>query len=422
VTLPSTINFSLPEETPHPLAGSVDQVIHTPTSVWIHRRTDSHEVSVETGGMLRSYRYPKLIEQDQKRFELNHHAKSWHSPDGTIIVRLRPAPGAKARLTAHETRSGSPLWESELQIKPSICEVHTYHGPLNPELFLATNTANPVLCVSYAPEDEHGLVVHQFSKYDGAAQWSLEVHDAFVDIITKAQFEGIFRSRKIIGRIDYESGKVQQSDPLPGVPSQPIRIDGEIYFSTHTTSSATLWSTDDQCSRIDQVLRFDQKRVRETQVYAAANQPLLRVNQNALWFKNAHSENTQVKFKPWVYGVAASEGGPLFVMTDGNGGRMLAYSRSNGKELLNLKPTVGGYGTHAFLKNHKLIVASETTKKDWTRRALRIVSTSNCNHTLLPIDGYLLSAHFDHALIQARDPRDPNSFTLLDLREARSLL
>lgn len=416
------IDFTLPDEAPNPLAGSVEQIFHSPSSIWICRRTDSHEISVENGEIIQTLPFERFIENSQKRFSRQRRASYWLSPDRTVLVRLRQAPNSRARLTCHHTTSGAMLWESEIQIQPSASNDQTDIGPLSPELFLAAGTSDPALCAYYPPEDDRGLIVHQLSKIDGAVQWSLDINDAKLNIIARAKFDGLLRTSNTVGRIDFDSGKVLQTDPLPGYPSQPIRIDERIYFSTHSSSDATLLSMDGQCSNINQVIRVGQKRVSETQVYAAASQPVMRVNQNAIWFKNTNGKDTQIKFKPWVYGVAASEGGPLFVMTDGNGGRLMAFDRSNANQLLDIKPKVGGYGMHAFLDNHDLIITSEATKRDWSQRALRIVSTEDCKHTLHPIGGLLLSAQFDHAVIQDRNSQDPNSFTLLELRQAHALL
>lgn len=422
MSIPNMIDFSLPPETPHPLAGNVSQVFHTPTSVWIYRETDSHQVSTETGEVLSSFTYDKLIDHNDRVFKINSPCRFWRSPDGARVSRLRQAPDSMLRLTTHDTKTGDQLWEKEIYIEPSDMEGIPHLGPQYPELFCASGTVDVVVCSLYRDNKTHGLLVHRIAKENGKLVWTRKIEEGSIDLLRAEQFDGPFWTASTVGFIDLESGEVHQTDPLPDQPVWPTRVGDKIYFPSVSSSSATAWETDIYCSSLDPIIRVDQKRITEAQVYTADNQPVLRINQNTLWFKSTKGKETQIKFKPWVYGVAASVGGPLFVMTDGNGGRMLAYDRANGKELLNLKPTIGGYGSHAFLENHALIVAAEVTKRDWSQRALRIFSTTNCKHTLLPIGGYLLSAHHDHALIQARDSQDPNSFTLLDLREARSLL
>lgn len=422
MSMPKMIDVSLPEEQPHPAAGSVCQVFHSPESVWIYRETDSHLVSLTTGEITCSISYETLVDFNDREFNLERNAKFWRSPDGNIITRMRLAPNANVRVTSHDARTGELLWETDIHIEQSTVEKNQNSGPQYPNLFFVAGTPDPIVCALYARDDQLGLVTHGLSKDDGSVVWSNDTPEAFVDILSRNDFNGVFLTPDTVARIDFESGTIHQTDPLPKTPMWPTRINGRIYYASCDSSGATAWATDNQCSSPEPVLHVDQKRVTDAQVYDAGGQPVLRVNQNAIWFMSTQGKETQIKFKPWVYGVAASEGGPLFVMTDGNGGRMLAYDRADGKVLLNLKPTIGGYGSHAYLENHALIVAAEVTKRDWSQRALRIFSTTNCKHSRLPIGGYLLSAHHDHALIQARDSQDPNSFTLLDLREARSLL
>lgn len=416
------MEFSLPQESSHPIAGMINQILQSKDSVLLFRETDAHEVALETGEILCSFNYERLIEYPQRQFVINDHAANWRSPDGSLIVRLRQAPNSAARLTCNETKSGRQRWEVDIVIEPSLAEHHPDFAPDDPELFFAMGTAEPVLCIQYAPEDERGLLLHQLSVTDGAVRWTHDIKGAFVDIMTKPCFDGFFRTRTTVGRVDFDACVVHQTDHLPSVPSQPIRIGERIYFSGYTKSTATLWSAENHCANIEQIIQVEKKKVSETAVYAAADQPVLRVNQDTLWFKDTSGHDASVTFKPWVYGVVASPGGPLFVLTDGNGGRLLAFDRTTHENVLDLKPTIGGYGHYVFLENHAIILATIATKRDRSQTALQVISTLDCKHALVPINFILVSAFHNHALLYTATADNQNAFAFLDLRELKSQL
>ena len=120
-----------------------------------------------------------------------------------------------------------------------------------------------------------------------------------------------------------------------------------------------------------------------------------------------------INIRPWVFGATASANGTIFVMTDGQGGRLQAFDHESSYELLNIKPRIGGFGMHAVLDHDQLIVTSVATSRDWSKRALQVVCMKSLTHRLLPVPGHMLAAANSFAIVQSST--DLNEISCIDV-------
>lgn len=397
--IPDLIEISLPAESPHPAAGRVDQICIADQTAWIHRRYDSHLVSLQTGEICYRSDHPPLMKYEDKHFGVPLESGVWHAPDFACYVFLREARSGNAQLSCFDWQTGKIRWETEVAVPNPISTMRMNDSVELPDVFFAIGTTHPTLCVLTKQNNDTRLYVNQVSVDDGRRIWSQEIEQARIGILTKPRFSGLFKTDNTVGRIDLKTGACKHLPEQPGVISQPIIVGDHICFSTYEGTSAHLYAADADLQNRTQLIQFKERQIHETEVYDVAALPLLRVNQGKLILCRHEGDPLFIKVRPFVYGIAAATQHIVYVMTDGQGGRLQAFDMSDGGELLNIKPKMGGFGRHTVDDN--LIVASVATSRDWSKRALHIIDMQNLNHQLRPVNGHMLGAKNGFAIVQS---------------------
>jgi hypothetical protein len=123
----------------------------------------------------------------------------------------------------------------------------------------------------------------------------------------------------------------------------------------------------------------------------------LQINDQGLcWLGHGTEPLWEARCKPYIYHVYHGANGDIYVGTDGNGGRLLGFDSATGEEILNLKPSSGGFGSLVSLKELGLLVTPFSAKS--RQGGLLILNTSNRSQQVIP-GVYAIIGHWSRGVL-----------------------
>jgi hypothetical protein len=128
-----------------------------------------------------------------------------------------------------------------------------------------------------------------------------------------------------------------------------------------------------------------------------------------------------VRVKPYIYQVHRSPETDVFVGTDGNGGRLLAFDAATGRETLNLKPALGGVGSLSKVPGHDVLVATYSVSKSYSVPPRLLVLSMKDRRHRLDTDCCGLIGTWDHGAVGPAG-KQWTRLAILDVREGTAIL
>ena len=127
---------------------------------------------------------------------------------------------------------------------------------------------------------------------------------------------------------------------------------------------------------VDCEYSWSEKNVKDIRSWPTNFGVAIQVNDQKIVWTTEGDRIWEQKSKPYVYRVFAADQSDIFVATDGNGGRLLGFNRTDGQETFNFRPVFGGLGHSHFFENAHLAVALVSVKKShWAPSKLLFFKT-----------------------------------------------
>lgn len=164
--------------------------------------------------------------------------------------------------------------------------------------------------------------------------------------------------------------------------------------------------------------KFDLRGVKSIQLHATSGGLGLQTNDQYFWWLGTGTQPLwNVRVKPYIYKVFSEPGGPVFVGTDGNGGRLYGFEAATGREILNLKPAQGGVATLSKVSGHPVLVDDIRTTKNYAHPLrLLIVNMNDCT-SQCDIPCHSLVGTWQHGAV-CRVGVDGSKLGIVDVRDA----
>lgn len=329
----------------------------------------------------------------------------WVDAAESVVVDLRPSQDGGCTLTAHCFLSGRPLWVRNFSVPESAEWAEStpaWPGAPTEEIdaFLADSQNCLVLCMSrqtrrsrlsspsrnihctYLPPYRCQLDAARIDPQTGTTIWANEYRDVHVGIIERRCFRGIWACASRAGRLDFETGANQILYEYDATLGWPVRHDSRIAISWHNHRDVGVDSFDDNGTRIC-VARLRRPKVKLTMLHSVGAGLALQINDQGLcWLGQGAEALWEARCKPYIYRVYRGTNGDVFVGTDGNGGRLFGFDSATGEEILNLKPSSGGFGSLVAVKELGLLVTPFSAKP--RHGGLLILNTSNRSQHMIP--------------------------------------
>ncbi len=198
----------------------------------------------------------------------------------------------------------------------------------------------------------------RFEPSTGKLIWRAEFPDVHVGIIERKSFSGIWTRSPRLGIIDFETGTTTVLLELPHSLGWPVHDGTEIAVPWHSKNEVGVeWI--DVHGRHVRSGNWRHPRVNQTKLHLTCAGLVLQTSDQGLWWLGKECMPLwNVRAKPYIYRVHRASDTDVFVGTDGNGGRLLAFDVDSGRETLNLKPVLGGVGDLAKIPGHSVLVST----------------------------------------------------------------
>jgi hypothetical protein len=251
-------------------------------------------------------------------------------------------------LLAHQASTGRELWRLELPTPPPLpwTEAKPAWDGASTEELDAFLVASDVLAVAVArttrrttrwpdnpaPEFHAQLEVTLVEPSNGSIAWTASFPDIRVPILEKSRFAGPHVAGRQLDTIDWTTGAARHLADLSGEPSWPRLLREQLIVASRSRGTVAVDLLD--ATTGERLRRGEWRRnaVRETRLFVCGDHPVLQVNDQfvSLLSYEELTPRWEARAKPYVYGIAATESGPIFVGTSGNGGGLYAFDRRRG--------------------------------------------------------------------------------------------
>ncbi len=330
----------------------------------------------------------------------------WIDGAGQTIVEITSSECGGMRVVARDTRSGAVSWERFIPVPdaaPWAEPFPAWPGAQTEEIsaFIADDPNRLVICLSrqarrmtlLAPD--RGIEVTTLPPFacqidllriapsTGDINSQATLQDVRIAVLGRGKFSGMWRDKLRAGCIDFdtlENTLVYQASNAVG---SPVRDGSRFAIPWHSKVEAgVVWTNG--LGAVVRNVAWRQLRVRSIMMHTTRAGFAVQTNDQSLsWLGDGHSPKWTIRARPYIYAVSACPNSSVFVATDGNGGRLLAFDQSCGAETLNLKPAVGGVGSLAEIPAHDLLIASFRTSRSYSVPArLLVLSMEDLSYEL----------------------------------------
>ena len=319
----------------------------------------------------------------------------WVGLKDQVVAEIFYDAPESAKLVARCMRTGKVLWEYVHQrppLEPWAEEKPAWPGAPQEAafVFLARSENNLVLClhrrtrcsgmstseftVFDTPPFQCQTELYSFEPTSGALRWSKVQIGLRLNNLEWKNFKGLWGNDGQAGWLDLDSGVVctiEKGGCCFGVPT----LYGELgYFPWFDKKSKSIgYIRVNQHMEVDCDFSWNEKSVRNIRVWPTNSGVAIQVNDQKVIWTTADERVWELRAKPYVYNVFATDDSDIFVATDGAGGRLLGFDRTDGHETLNFRPVFCGLGDTHFFEEAQMAVASVAMKKShWVPSKLLI--------------------------------------------------
>jgi hypothetical protein len=328
----------------------------------------------------------------------------WGSEKYELVAELTETEGGGALVSARNALTGRQLWEHFIPV-PEPADwaeaAPAWPGAQTEEIdaFFASDANCLVVCISresrrrrmYSRDVIVDTVPPHTCQTDairldpstGEALWRATFLGVAVGIVQRRTFSGIWSSKQLVGRVDFEAGTNRVLHEYDHPFGWPVNDGACVAASWHSKGEVGIVWLDERGLEVRKgswpVPRVNTTRLHHTEAGIA-----IQANDQSLWWLgNEDLPGWNIRAKPYIYRVYCCPCTDVFVGTDGRGGRLLAFDPASGKETLNVKPGLGGAGTLSKVPGDDVLVARFwTSRRDTTDGSLFVLSMTDRRHQL----------------------------------------
>lgn len=363
-------------------------------------------------------------------------ANLWVDETGEVVAEIIRTDGGGVCVSARDGTSGAQLWEHFVSV-PDAAEwaeaAPAWPGAQTEEItaFFGTDSTRLIVCltrhtrrtrrysrtveVTTIPEFACQTDVVRLDPRTGKPLWSAEFRDVPVGIIERRSFTGLWSSGPRVGVIDFEAGTNTVLHELPSALGWPVWNGGEVAVSWHYRGRVGIDWIDDQGCR-SRHGSWQVPRVRSTHLHSTGAGLALQTNDQSLWWLGEETEpGWSVRAKPYIYSVHRMPGTDVFIATDGRGGRLLVHDADSGRDTLNLKPVLGGFGDLQKIPGHNVLVSPFRVSRSYSVSPQLLVISMEDRRYSLEGECFLILGTWEHGVVCRVGPRGER-LAIVDIR------
>jgi hypothetical protein len=313
-----------------------------------------------------------------RRIEISGRA-TWLARDSLVFADMMTSPCGGLIITVLDGATGRQIWQTvvELPEPAQFAEpAPAWPGAPTEEIaaFFADDPDHLILCLSRQsrrsrrvsagaslaaqtlPAFGCQLDAIRFDLSRGESLWRFQNPDIHVGAIERRAFRGLWATGTRMGSLDFETGQCTEllrSDETLG---WPVRANDLIAVPWHGSKAIGIdWI--DTAGGLARRWAVAERRVHKAQLHATRAGLAVQVNDQRLqWLGHETAAQWSTVAKPFIYHVHAGSCGDVFVATDGQGGRLVAFDAASGEKTLNLKPSYGGAGELVEVPDHEALL------------------------------------------------------------------
>jgi hypothetical protein len=355
-----------------------------------------------------------------------------------IIAEILRTECGGMRVSARDAVTGVPLWEQFVPV-PNSAEwaepTPAWPGAQTEEIygFIANDPQRLVVCMTrhtrrsmhYSPTVTVDTLppfgcqtdAIRFDPSSGMIIWRATFKDVHVGILERRSFAGMWARSPRLGIIDFETGTNTILQELPHSLGWPVPDGLEVAVSWHSQDQVGVEWLDGHGHRV-RAGAWSKQRVSKTYLHRTDAGLAVQINDQGLsWLENESRPLWTVRAKPYIYRVHRAPESDVFIGTDGNGGRLLAFDADSGEETLNLKPALGGVGHLVKIADHAMLASTFCVSRSYSAVPRLLVLSMMDRQYTLDNECFLLLATWEHGVI-CRIGRDGDRIAVFDLRSA----
>ncbi|HEV2972388.1 MAG TPA: hypothetical protein VGY55_20615 [Pirellulales bacterium] len=341
-----------------------------------------------------------------------------------------------ARILARDALTGIQLWEHFIAIPDAVdwaevtpawsgAQIEEIYGFIADDaerlvVLLTRHTRrtriySPAVTVNTMPPFRCQTEAVRFEPSTGELMWRATFQDVHVGIIARNSFSGIWARSPRLGVIDFETGTNTILHELPHSLGWPVYDGTEIAVPWYSKNEVGVeWI--DVKGRHVRSGNWRHPRATRTKLHLTCAGMALQTSEQGLWWLGKECVPLwNVRAKPYIYRVHRMSDTDVFVGTDGNGGRLLAFDAESGRETLNLKPVLGGVGDLAKIPGQTILVSTFRTSRSYSAPThLLVLSMMDRRHALDQECFHLLGTWEDGVV--CRTGRDGDRIAVINLR------
>lgn len=344
-------------------------------------------------------------------------ASFWISKDGLRIAEIGSAECGGLTLAVRDAITGKQLWEklvsapratdwSEPDPVPSLPgdqEDDTWALLLNSPAHLIlclirattrTVVIKPGMTMSALPQARPAagqtedsppvprfraeMMAVRMDPATGAEIWRERYLDVIVDSLKRGSFDGVWSNGSQVGVIDLDTGTNKTLFQSANLLGWPERDGSTLAVPWHAERHVGIEWIDAKNGRRARAGSWALSGVHTTWLRATGSGLGLQTNDQSFWWLGKEDAPLwNVRAKPYIYRVYHSAGTDVFIGTDGNGGRLLAFDADSGAETLNIKPAAGGFGSMEKVPGHAALVSHFRVSRSWSALGRLLVLPMN---------------------------------------------
>jgi hypothetical protein len=353
-----------------------------------------------------------------------------------VVVEILSTECGGMRVSARDAMTGAQLWEHFVPI-PGAADwaeaAPAWPGAQTEEIygFVADDPNCLVVCMTrhtrraalFSPDVTVDTIppfacqtdAIRFEPSSGNVIWRATFEGVHVGILERRSFTGIWARSPRLGMIDFKTGTNTILHEFPHSLAWPVRDGGELAVSWHSRDRVGIEWIDEGGRRV-RGGAWPQRRVSRTYLHPTDAGLGLQINdQGFSWLGNDSRPLWIARTKPYLYCVSRAAESDVFIGTDGNGGRLLAFDAHSGQETLNLKPALGGAGDLVKIPGHAVLAALFRVSRSYSAAPrLLILSMMDRQHTL-DEECHALLGTWEHGVVY-RTGQDGSRIAVIDLQ------
>lgn len=224
----------------------------------------------------------------------------------------------------------------------------------------------------------------RFDPQTGDNLWRQEFPGVRVGILLRNACTDVWSQGGKVGRFDLQTGASTLLYESPRELGSVVKVGSGLAVSWRARGEAGIdWLSERGELTASAAVR--QSGVKSTSLHSTAAGLALQINHQLFhWFGPGTEAIWSAKAKPYIYRLLAEPATDLFVATDGNGGRLLAFDQATGRETLNLKPAIFGVAELTQVPGADLLVTPFAVSRSYNKpRRLLALSMKDRRHQLL---------------------------------------